>query len=156
MVKWTGAAAMAAAAMLAAQPVAAADLRSFDSDQRRGAAFGGLKVSLPLGTHRPAKPTARLQLTYSQQLRDSRTGDVRAFSPPGLEFGASAKGKPMLFVGGQNAAAVERRLGVRGSTGKTILIVGGVLIVLVIVGAVLSAPADLLDPCDGPDDICSG
>jgi hypothetical protein len=115
-----------------------------------------LKVSLPLGTHQPAKPTARLQLTYNQQLRDSRTGDVRTFSPPGLEFGASAKGKPMLFVGGQNAAEVERKLGVRGSTGKTILIVGGVLIVLVIVGSVLAAPASLLDPCGGPDDICSG
>ena len=156
MAKWTGAVAMAAATMLVAQPVAAADLGSVPSDQRRAAAFGGLKVSLPLGNRGPAKATARLQLAYGGQLRDSRTGSVRAFSPPGLELGASGKGKPMLFVGGQNAAEVERRLGVRGSTGKTILIVGGVLIVLVIVGSVLAAPADLLDPCDGPDDICSG
>jgi hypothetical protein len=26
----------------------------------------------------------------------------------------------------------------------------------VVVGAVLAAPADLLDPCGGPDDICKG
>ena len=85
MAKWTGAAALAAMMALAAQPLAAADLGSFNSDQRRGAAFGGVKVSLPLGTRARAKPAARLQLTYSRQLRDSHTGDVRAFSPPGLE-----------------------------------------------------------------------
>jgi hypothetical protein len=156
MAKWTGAAALAAMMALAAQPLAAADLGSFNSDQRRGAAFGGLKVSLPLGTRERAKPAARLQLTYSRQLRDSRTGDVRTFSPRGLELGASGKGKPMLFVGGQQTTKMKRTLGIRGKTGTTIAVVAGVVIVLVIVGSVLAAPADLLNPCNGPDDICDG
>jgi hypothetical protein len=156
MAGYQGLAALAAVTVLAAQPVAAADLGKFDGDQRRGAAFGGLKVSLPLGAGARAKPAARLQLTYSQQLRDSRTGDVRTFSPPGLEFGASDAGKPMLFVGGQQAAEMKRTLGIRGKMGTTIAVVAGVVVVLVLLASVLAAPAELLNPCNGPDDICKG
>jgi hypothetical protein len=51
---------------------------------------------------------------------------------------------------------MNRTLGIRGKTGTTIAVVAGVVIVLVILGSVLAAPADLLNPCNGSDDICDG
>jgi hypothetical protein len=55
--------------------------------------------------------------------------------PTGLEIGVGRSRKPALYVNGQNSAELQDRLAVKGSTGKTVLIVGGVLLVLVVVVA---------------------
>jgi hypothetical protein len=131
---------LVATSLLAAQPCVAADaFQDFDRDERRSAAFGGLKLNMPIGQGQRVKPTARLQLTTTHQLRDTRTGEVRAVTPAGLEFGASDKGKPMLFVGGRDAAAVKKELGIGGTT-TTLLIVGGVVLVLLVVAAASTPP----------------
>ena len=146
------AAKLVATCVVAAQPFVAV-AQDIDRNERRSAAFGGLKLSMPLGHGERVKPTARLQLTSSQQLRDTRTGEVRSFSPPGLEFGTSAKGKAMLFVGGQETGEIKKKMGI-GRTGTTLLIVGGIVVVVVVAAAAASAQADLLNPCDGGDLDC--
>jgi hypothetical protein len=126
---------LAATCALAAQPCAAAGaFQDFGANERRSAAFAGLKLNVPMGQAKRAKPTARLQLTSTHQFRDSRTGEMRTLSPAGLELGASAQGMPVLFVGGQDAAAVNKELGI-GGTATTLLIVGGVVLVLLVVAA---------------------
>ena len=144
--------ALLAAAMLAAQPCAAADA-DFQTAERRGAAFGGLKLSLPLGAGRQARPTARLQLTSTQSFRDARTGEVRSVTPRGLEFGLSEKGRAALYVGGTDTAEMKRKMGI--STTTTLLIAGGVVLVLLVVAAASSGPGfPDCEPVGGNDDHC--
>jgi hypothetical protein len=155
MTKVARVAAMLAAGILAAQPGVAADFQDFQATHREVSAFAGVNVRLPIGHSQRARPTARLQLTTSHTVRDARTGAAQTFRAGGLEFGAARGGKPSLYLNGQNTDDLQRRLNASG-TGKTLLIVGGVVLVLVVVASVLAAPASLLDPCDGPSDLCDG
>ena len=155
MTRATQVAAMLAAGMLVAQPCAASDLRNGQSMQRQSSAFAGLNLRLPLGQARQAKPTARLQFTTSQTLRDERTGATQTFKPQGLEIGGAKGGKPMVYLNGQSTADVKKKLGV-GGTGTTILIVGGVVLLVVVVAALSSF--SVFPECEavgGNDDHCT-
>jgi hypothetical protein len=130
---------MLAMAVLAAHPCAAA-VRGLEMSERRSSVFGGLRLNMPIGHGQQLKPTARLQLTSSHQSHDIRTGEVRTLSPAGIELGAGRQGKPMLFVGGQEAPEIEKKLGI-GGTATTLLIVGGVVLVLLVVAAASTPPS---------------
>jgi hypothetical protein len=139
MLKIRSAAAFAAALAVAAQPcLAADDIRNIGFTEQRMAAFAGATLRVPLGTERAPRPSLRLQLTPSYQLRDPASGAVRSLRPEGVELGLAA-GRPSFFVAGQPARGIERRMNVGGSTGTTLLIVGGVVVAVVLVAA-LSIP----------------
>jgi hypothetical protein len=131
---WVGyGAAGVAAAMLVAQPCAAAhDYRETGAADRRMTAFAGVGVRLPLGT--AAKASARLRFTTGYRLRDTSSGAERTSLGEGFEIGFGRKGKPIYFVGGQDAAGLQTKLGMKGGPGTTLLVVGGVLVAVVIVG----------------------
>jgi hypothetical protein len=99
-----------------------------------------MNVRLPLDRSTPAKPSARLQLTSAYSSMDVRTGAVQTLKAQGLEIGAGLKGKPTLFLNGQNTAEMKQKLEVKGSTGTTLLIVGGILLVLLVVAAASVPP----------------
>lgn len=143
---------LVAAGMLAAQPCAA----SLAQGQQNGSAFAGLNLRMPLGTAKAAKPSARLQFTTAYSFQDGRTGATETFKAPGLEFGTGKSGKPVLFLNGQDTAEMRERMQANGSTGSTLLIVGGVLLVLAVV-AVAAGGAGMGDTCpeiDGSRDHC--
>ena len=124
------------AGMLAAQPcLAADDLSAMGRSDRGMGAFAGLNVKLPLTGGKPAKASARLQLTPEFSTRSLQTGSIRTLRPAGLELGAGASGKPALYVGGQDAREMRTKLGVGGSTTTALVIVGGVILVLVVIAA---------------------
>src|SRR4051812_15709849 len=103
-----------AAAMLIAQPCAAADdFRSAGATDVRLTAFAGLRVRLPLGPI--AKPTARLQFTTGYRIADASSSASRTFLGEGFEIGLGKKGAPIYFLGGQNAAQLHKRLGMSGT-----------------------------------------
>jgi hypothetical protein len=133
------AAGMLAMAVFAAQPCVAA-IHSLEMRERRSAVFGGLRLNMPIGHGQQLKPTARLQLTSSHQFHDIRTGELRTFSPSGIELGAGRQGKPMLFLGGQEASEIQKKLGI-GGTATTLLIVGGVVLVLLVIAAASTPPS---------------
>ena len=133
---------MLAAGMLVAQPCAANELRNGQSTLRQPSAFAGLNVRLPLGHARAVKPTARLQFTTSQTLRDERTGATQTFRAQGLEIGGAKGGKPTLYLNGQSTAGMKKKLGI-GGTGNTVLIVGGVVLLVAIVAVVASGGPSL-------------
>jgi hypothetical protein len=130
---------MLALAVFAAQPCAAT-VHGLEMSERRSSVFGGLRLSMPIGHGQQLKPTARLQLTSNHQFHNIRTGEVRTFSPAGIELGAGRQGKPMLFVGGQETPEIEKKLGI-GGTATTLLIVGGVVLVLLVVAAASTPPS---------------
>lgn len=139
--------AIAAGAALAAQPCFAADdFRDTRVAEVRAGAFAGLRLRLPLDSGADRRPTARLQLTGIRQLRDDR-GATRTGFADGIELGARRDGRAALTVSGRNPFESEERLGVGGSTGTTLLIVGGVVLVVF----VLASVADAM-PTPGPDE----
>ena len=126
------------------QPALAADLIDDRPEMSRTTMFVGTTVRMNLD-RRQMRPTARLQAgmtpTWRPGFTPARTG--------GIEIGI-AGGKPALTLAGQDARAIQRRMGI-GTTG-TVLLVGAGVLALVVVAAVASAPADLLDTCDdGPE-----
>ena len=128
-----------------AQPAAAAgDFPQTGFSDQRPAAFGGFTVRVPLGQAATAKPEARLQLT-TYKMGSGKASPLRSFNRNGLELGMSKTGKPMLFSGGQNTAAVQQKMGL--STTTTLVIVGGIVLVVVILAAVADAT-----PTAGPDE----
>ena len=136
-------AAMAAVTIMV-QPAVAADLIEDRQAMSRTTMFVGASVRMDLDQRR-ARPTARLQAGMTPAWRPGftpmRTG--------GVEIGVAA-GKPRLTLAGQDAQALRQRMGI-GTTGTVLLVGAGVLALLVVV-AVASAPADLLDTCDdGPE-----
>jgi hypothetical protein len=132
-------AAGAAAAFLIAQPCAAADdFRATGATDVRMTAFAGMHVRLPLGG--AVRPTARLQFTTGYRISDTSSSASRTFLGEGFEIGLGKKGAPTYF-----AAELHRWLGMSG-TGKTLLIVGGVLVVAVVVG-VAAGGAGFGDTC---------
>jgi hypothetical protein len=107
-------------------------------------AFAGLSVRLPLG--RTAKPSARLRFATGYSLRDGASGAMRTNLGNGLEIGAGKGGRPAYFIGGAKAAELQNRLGIKGGTGTTLLVVGGVLVAVVIV-ALAAGGAGFGDTC---------
>lgn len=108
-------------------------------------AFAGLNVRMSLGESRPARPSARLQLTTSYNVRDVRTGSVRTFQAKGLEIGAAGNGAPTFYMNGQTLAELQENLRLSGSTSDTVWIILGVTLVAVTV-LVLSTSAELPGP----------
>lgn len=121
---------LVATAALVSQPCRAAD-PDLGTSERRGGAFAGVKISMPVGW--TLKSTARLHHTSIPQFRDTRTGEVPSPSRQAVELGASTSGKPMLFVAGQSAAQ-SKKMGL-SSTGTTILMIAGVVLVGVLAAA---------------------
>lgn len=141
------AAAGIAAALLLTQPCAAADdFREFSATNRQMTAFAGVNVRLPLGGTAEAKPSARLQFTTGHSLYDSGSGAERTYRGRGLEIGAGKTGLPTFFVGGQNAAELQKKLGLKGGSSTTLLIVGGALVAVIIV-ALAAGGAGIGDTC---------
>jgi hypothetical protein len=138
------AAAIAAGGLLAAQPCAAAsDPRGWE--ERRVSAFAGVNVRMSLGGTKPARPSARLQLSTGYDVRDARTGTARTVEAGGIEIGADRNGAPTLRLNGRDAAGVREKLGLSSSTSDTIWIALGVALVAVTV-LVLSNSAELPGP----------
>lgn len=140
-------------AILGTQPCfAAQDVRPLRPGEQRSAGFAGAQIRMPLGGKSAAKPTARLQLgmTHSSRPMDF-AAPARTYRVSALELGASHGGKPNLYVGGQRASDVQKRLGARGDSGTTLLIVGGVVVGLAILALIASAADDdeqcFLGPC---------
>lgn len=150
----TQVAASLAAGMLISQPCAASNPEDGQSMLRQSGAFAGLNVRLPLGQTQKSKPTARLQFTTSQTLRNERTGAIHTFKAQGLEIGSTKSGKLNLYLNGRSTVEAQNKINV-GGAGTTLLIVGGVLLVGVLVAAAsASATSDLLNPCSGDSDLC--
>ena len=135
------AAGLAACALLAAQPAAAAeDRRDLQAPHSRGAAFAGASFSLPVGGGKQAtRPSARFQFSPNYLAgQGARAGT-------GIELGFGAKGTPSLQIGGRGAGEMEKKLALGGS-GKYILIGGVVILVVVVLAAVAGA-----QPTPGPN-----
>lgn len=130
----------AAALMLVAQPcLAAQDIHLQGAAERRSGGFAGVSLRVPLDRGARERPSARLQLTTMQSIReDGGQGAVRSQFAPGLELGAAGLGRPSLFVGGQELSTMQQRLGIGGST-TTLLVIGAVVLVVVVLAAVASA-----------------
>lgn len=143
-----------AAGVLVTQPCAARDFREHQAMHRQSTAFGGLNLRLPLGPGRKTKPTARLQLTASHTFPDDRTGGTQTFRAQGLEIGGTKSGKPTLYLNGQSTAEMQKKLNV-GGTGTTLLIVGGVVLVLAVAAVAAAGPGfPECEPYEGNDDHC--
>jgi hypothetical protein len=120
--------AMAGMFLAAAQPCLAADeLRLGGEIRGRASAFVGLSARLSLGQRTPRAPTARFVAGLAPSRIDAQSGrSLGLQAPKGLELGLDRNGRLQPFVGGLSPAVIENRLGVRGSTGKTLLIAGGI------------------------------
>jgi hypothetical protein len=101
---------------------------------------------MPLDEGRSRRPTARLQLTTMTSSRDS-AGAVTSRFARGVELGADRQGRAALSIGGQDVRQAEERLGIGGSTGTTLLIVGGVVLVVAVLATVAAAT-----PRPGPNE----
>ena len=130
---------IAASAMLTAQPcLAADDFRASRAGQVRAGAFAGVSLRVPLDDGASSRrPTARLQLTSIRDARDA-TGATRTSRAEGLQIGAG-RGGPTVTIAGRNPLDAHERLGVGGSTGTALLIVGGVLVVVFVLASVADA-----------------
>jgi len=144
------AAAAGAAAMLtlAAQPcAAAADPRDIGAIATHTGGFAGAAVRLDLSGRKAARPTARLQLGVTRSYENSFSPALSSTTRGAvLELGASDKGAPVLFVGGQKMKDIKTRAGLEGSTGTVLLVVGAVAAAAVLV-AMASSSGDE-DDCD--------
>ena len=135
---------------LAARPCLAAEDMISDRNglEVRRDSFAGLNVSMAFGGAKPRQATARLQLTSVTKVWGPySSGSVQTHRPRGLELGFDKAAAPVFYVGGQDTATLEQKLGVRGRTGTVLLIVGGVaLIVLLVVAAKETAGFGSLPP----------
>lgn len=145
MASRTYAAAAAAAALLAAQPCAAADdFRERRMTDVRPGAFAGVTLRMPIGEGAPRRPRASLRFTSVASIRDAAGASTTRYAE-GVEIGAGPNGRVSLSIGGQGTAQLKDRLGVGGSTGTTLLIVGGVVLVVFVLASVAGAT-----PTPGP------
>jgi hypothetical protein len=121
--------------VLAAQPATAADF----GDERgavaqRQGAFAGARLRVPLAGAKGQKPRAGLAIAPIAQGRQA-DGSVRTRFGEGLELGFAGRDKPILAYGGQPVARLAQGpVGTDGrranvSTGKGLLIVGGIVVV---------------------------
>jgi hypothetical protein len=128
------AALVAAQLAVAAQPAMAADLGDPQavSSQRQGA-FAGARIRVPLSGEKAGK--ARAALTMAPVLYGRQSdGSMRTRFGEGVEFGFAGTEKAELSLGGRAVSQIARgRTGPDGrrlgtSTGKELLIVGGILV----------------------------
>ena len=139
-----------AASMLIAQPcLAAEDLRDQSELRYRSSPYAGATFRVSLEGARKAGSSLRLQAGI-RRIGEGRGAAASAhpLQLSAVELGASADGMPVVYLAGQEARDLRQRLGVRGSTGKTLLIVGGVLVLVVLVG--LMSSGGQLGPCTEP------
>lgn len=135
---------VAAAALVAPQPVAAADLLDTSRAEHRVGAFAGATLTLGLDGSRERPAPARLGLGISRiRLSSAWPGRVDRTQSPGLEL-ALAGGGPKLTIAGQEADAAQRRLGMNSTT-TTLLILGGLAVAAF-------AIVELTGDDDGDDD----
>jgi hypothetical protein len=141
------AAAAAALLALAAQPCAAAgDPRDMGATVTRTGAFAGATVRLDLSGRSAAKPSARLQLGMTQTHENSVSPALsRTTRGAVLELGASDRGAPVLFVGGQKMKDLKTRAGLQSSTGTILVVLGAVAAAAVLLTVVAA---------DGDDEDC--
>lgn len=128
------AAMVSAQLVVAAQPASAADLGDPQavSSQRQGA-FAGARLRVPLSGEKAGK--ARAALTMAPLLYGRQTdGAMRTRFGEGVELGfAGTDGLALSFAGRPVSQIAEGRTGPDGrrlgtSTGKGLLIVGGILV----------------------------
>ena len=120
---------VAAVALVAAQPLAAAELVEGNRIEQRSGAFAGATFTLRLGGKSERSSPARLGFGVSRvQLRSASVARVDRIQTPGLEL-ALAGGKPRLMIGGESARAAKTRLGM-SSTTTTLLVAAGVAVAL--------------------------
>jgi hypothetical protein len=119
--------AMTGMLLAAAQPcLAAEDFRVGGETLGRASGLIGVSARLSLGARASRAPTARFVAGVATSRMDAQNGrSLGLQAPKGLELGLDRQGRLQPFVGGLSTTALEKRLGVRGSTGKTFLIVGG-------------------------------
>ena len=121
---------MAVAGMVgaASQPcLAADDFRIGGETRGHASGFVGLSAGLALGQRAPRRRTARLVAGMATSRIDPQSGrSLGLQAPRGLELGLDRQGRLRPFVGGLSTESFEKRLGVRGSQGRTLLIVGGI------------------------------
>ncbi|HEX8125159.1 MAG TPA: hypothetical protein VF548_06215 [Allosphingosinicella sp.] len=120
--------AMTGILLAAAQPcLAAEDFRIGAETRGRVSAFAGLSARLSLGQRARRSPTARLVAGMATSRIDARSGrSLGLQAPTGLELGLDRDGRLRPFVAGSSTASFEKRLGIRGSGGRTLLIAGGI------------------------------
>ena len=140
MRKITIAALLAAQLLPAAQPAFAADFAT-TQDQQAGV-FAGLRLRMPLdGAPRQRQVRAGLALAPTLHSR-SQNGAVRLRIGEGMEFGYRSN-RPLSFslagrdLNGFRLGAAEERQRRGMSTGKILLIVGGVIVVALAVTTVV-------------------
>jgi hypothetical protein len=148
-------ASIAAAAVLlaaSAQPcLAAEDLRELSAPHHRTGTFVGATVRLAAGADSAPKPQARLQMGFSRHHSDARSAAPGTSARVAtFELGASAKGKPALFMGGRDVRGLKDRLGM--STGGAIAIGAGVVVGLLALAMASASAVDGDSLCwDGED-----
>ena len=133
-------AAAIAVSAIVIQPVHAADLVDDRSATVPTTLFVGASVTMNLDDRR-SRPSARLQVAMAPVAAPGRPVIRRG----GLELGIS-DGEPRMYLAGQDAQMLRTRMGL--GTTETVLLVGAGVLALLVVVAVASAPADLLDTCD--------
>ncbi|HEX8263464.1 MAG TPA: hypothetical protein VF547_11375, partial [Allosphingosinicella sp.] len=106
----------AAAALIAAAPLEAAELLDGNRVEQRSGAFAGATLRIGLDGTRERPSTPRLGFGVSRvQLRSSSAARIDRVQTPGLEL-ALAAGRPRLLVGGESAEAARTRLGMSSTT----------------------------------------
>ncbi len=110
-----------------ANPPPGAFSSSSNGHETRASLFAGLTIRVGLDGRRERSPEVVLRFagaTHDRGMR--RIGE-------GLALTASSGGKPRLTLGGQDSATAGKQLGL-SETGKTALIIAGVVVVAVGIG----------------------
>lgn len=137
---------------LATSPGAATAASAFQPEQHR-AAFAGATLRLTLDGRGRSAPQARLGIGFTQYGRDG-SGMLVARGAPRLPLEAGiATGRLQLFVGGEPASRIERRLSANGRT--TALFVVGGLAVGALAIVLLASGDDDDGPCPPGVEVCA-
>lgn len=143
-----------AAMSAAVSPAAAAG--PFDTGaatEQHRAAFGGVVLRLGLDGRDRRAPEPRLAFGFTRYERDMGGAFVARGATLPLEAGF-AGGRPQLFVGGESLQQFERRLGVSGSSGTTLLAIGGLAAGAAAV-VLLTRDDDPASPCPPGVEVCA-
>jgi len=140
---------VAAAALAAAQPVAAAGLYDGHRIDQRSGAFAGATLRVSLDRTRERISPARLGFGVSRiHLRSDSPARTDRIQTPGVELTLAAS-RPRLLIGGERPDAVQRRLGM-SSTATTLLVVGGLAVAAIAIVQLTDGNDDGPCPIQGP------
>ncbi len=145
-----------AALTISAQPCIAADLAAQNASRQSGS-FAGAYLHVPLSSSKKVGDEARagLRLGMSHLYRSGDPGGgERRIDADIVDLGLFQSGRPSLMVGGRQLLAADGHLALKEGDGGGVspwLIVGGVVILALGVGAVVLA--DRLE-CKDHDDEC--